>query len=386
MKKSTLLVSLVFIIIFLFWVYNSFLVNEVPREGLPRVPEEESSLTGAEELPKENTPLPEQEVVVENLTIPWGIAFLPDSDLLITERSGSLVRFDKEKGTTQVIEIDGVKHSGEGGLLGMVLHPRFNENQYLYLYLTSTQGDESVNKVVRYRYVNDMLTDEFALIEDIPGALFHNGGRMAFGPDGYLYIATGDARDPNSAQDRDSLAGKILRVTDEGVIPSDNPFNSEVYSYGHRNPQGLAWDDEGRLWSTEHGRSGVRSGLDEVNLIEKGGNYGWPDSEGDTVLPGTIGPALHSTTNITWAPASATFVNGGVFFGGLRGETLYEAVLSGDKVVELKEHFVKEFGRIRTTVLGPNGALYITTSNRDGRGAVQNGDDKVIQLDPEKLK
>lgn len=355
---------------------NNVVVPTEPIEAVdvPEVP--------VEEEPIDLTNVPERTVVAENLTIPWDVLFLPSGDLLITERSGTLVKLGNETSEVTEIPISGVRHAGEGGLLGAVLHPDFETNRYLYLYLTSTLDDDSVNTVLRYRYENDELSDETVIVENIPGALFHNGGRMAFGPDGYLYIATGDARDPQSSQDLDSLAGKLLRVTDDGGIPSDNPFGTMVYSYGHRNAQGLTWDDEGRLWSTEHGRSGAFSGLDELNLIEKGGNYGWPDSEGETVLPGTIGPALHSGADVTWAPGGAIYYDGSVFIPGLRGATLYEAVLDGADVVELREHFEGEFGRLRTILTGPDGTLYLTTSNRDGRGNVREGDDKVIRLNP----
>lgn len=187
------------------------------------------------------------------------------------------------------------------------------------------------------------------------------------------------------SQDPDTLEGTLLRLRADGSVPEDNPFGTAVYSYGHRNAQGITWDGEGRLWSTEHGRSGLFSGLDELNLVEPGGNYGWPDSEGDTVLQDTVPPALHSTARITWAPASALYFEGSVFFGGLRGETLYEAVLDGEEVVELREHFKGDFGRIRAVVLGPDDFLYITTSNRDGRGNPADGDDTIIRINPRAL-
>jgi len=311
--------------------------------------------------------------VVAGLEIPWETVFLPNGDLLVTERPGRLTRTAKSI-------IDGVKHRGEGGLLGAVLHPDFETNQWIYLYMTTGANDSLTNRVVRFRLHNDVLSDETMILENIPGAIYHDGGRMKFGPDGKLYVTTGDATQSDLAQDLHSLAGKILRMNDDGSVPSDNPFGTYVWSLGHRNPQGLAWDDRGRLWSTEHGRSGAVSGYDELNLIEKGKNYGWPVIEGPATKSGMESPALQSGADDTWAPASAAYWNGRIFFGGLRGESLYEADITVDPP-KLKQHFHTEFGRIRNVVVDPtNTYLYITTSNRDGRGKVRDGDDKVIRI------
>lgn len=337
-----------------------------------------------------STPALEIEVIAENLTIPWDIVFLSGGDLLVSERDGTIVRLNPVTKVVTEIEVPGVSHRGEGGLLGMVAHPDFTSNGYLYLYITSTLGDDpnaSVNEVVRYRFSDDTLLERKTIVGNIPGSLYHNGGRIAFGPDGYLYITTGDARVPESAENLTSLAGKILRVTSDGEIPDSNPYGTPVYAYGTRNAQGLTWDSEGNLWSTEHGRTtATQSGMDELNLIVSGGNYGWPLSEGDTVLPGTIAPIIHSGASVTWAPGSALYYDGSVFFGGLRGATLYEAVLEGTKVIELREHFKGVYGRLRTISRGPDGMLYLTTSNRDGRGKVHEGDDKIIRLDPAQFR
>lgn len=364
------------------------------------------------EIIKKSSPV---EVVAENLEIPWEVAFLPASptggpngDALITERAGKVKQITKN-GTKEVATINDVAHIGEGGLLGMVLHPDFTKGEFgrLYLYYTYSVGGEFFNKVVRYEYSvvklaifcgpddadcglpTPRLTEDKVIIDKIPANSNHNGGRLAFGPDKKLYITTGDAGSSNLAQDKNSLNGKILRVNDDGTIPEDNPFGTPVWSYGHRNPQGLAWDDQGRLWATEHGRSGAQSGLDELNLIEKGGNYGWPVIQGDEQQEGMVTPVKNSGVDVTWAPAGAAFlpadrqdVNGSVFFGGLRGETLYEYRMSEGKLIE---HFKGVYGRIRAVVLGPNGSLYITTSNRDGRGNIRAGDDKLIKIDSQVL-
>lgn len=357
-----------------FLVWSKFTANIVPSQSQPRTPE---IIT-----PSTDNKIPDQVVIVENLTIPWDVAFLPNGEMLITEREGKLIHHNPKTGENRTIPISTVLHAGEGGLLGIEIHPEFESNSLLYLYLTSSLGGDSINSVVSYKYTDGSIGDRAVIIDNIPGALFHNGGRIAFGPDGMLYIATGDARTPTSAQDINSLAGKILRIRDDGSIPDDNPFGNAVYSYGHRNPQGLTWDDSGKLWSTEHGRSGVLSGLDELNLIVKGANYGWPDSAGDTVITGTIAPVLHSGPDVTWAPASALYWDNSLFFGGLKGESLYEATIENGKVINLKTHFNKEFGRIRTIHLGLDGMFYITTSNRDGRGDIRKGDDKIIRINP----
>lgn len=321
-------------------------------------------------------------VIAENLSIPWDIVFLPDNSILVSERGGNIVRVTHG----DVYPVEGVVHTGEAGLLGMALHPDFLENNFLYLYLTTSVGEDLVNNVVRYIYRENTLTFDRVILDTIPASRFHDGGRIAFGPDGHLYVTVGDAQNEPAAQDPLSLAGSILRITDEGEIPLGNPFGNAVYSYGHRNPQGLAWDSEGRLWSTEHGRSGIRSGYDEVNLIEAGGNYGWPESEGDAVSAGTIAPAAHSSASATWAPASAVYYDSSIFFGGLRGEALYEAVLEDDEVVEVREHLSGAYGRIRTVAIGPDGNFYLTTSNRDGRGSPEDNDDRIIRVDPRQFR
>lgn len=319
------------------------------------------------------------EIIAENLRIPWAVAFLPDGNLLVTERPGTLRKIGKDG---KIYNIEGVHHSEEGGLLGMALHPRFTENHWIYLYLTITQGSEMKNRIERYAFENDQFADKKIIIENIPGALYHDGGRIAFGPDGYLYITTGDAGKSNLAQAKDSLAGKILRLDYEGAVPSDNPFNNAVWSYGHRNSQGLAWDDRGRLWATEHGRSGILSGFDELNLIEKGKNYGWPVIQGNETRAGMESPVTQSGPDETWAPAGALFWDDSIFFAGLRGEAIYEARIGEEKEISLKIHFHNEFGRLRDIVRGPDDFFYVTTSNTDDRGMSRPGDDKIIRIDP----
>lgn len=374
MKKTALFIVVVFFVIFLLYLNRNLFVRQFFS------PVESTIQQGVmtEDIPQTAHNL--IEIVADNLEIPWEVAFLPEGDILVTERPGRLLRIGSDR---QVIEVQGVYHHGEGGLLGLALHPNFEENQLIYLYLTSQVDNQIINRVERYQFSDNQLTDRKIIINDIPGAQYHDGGRIEFGPDGYLYVTTGDAGVVAEAQNKDSINGSILRVSDDGLIPQDNPFGSLVYTYGHRNPQGLAWDDQGNLWSTEHGRSGVRSGFDEVNLIIAGQNYGWPTIEGDTVNDDLVTPKIHSGANDTWAPGDIEYFKGKLFFTGLRGESIYELSIENSIITDIKKHFTSEFGRLRAIRLGPDGYLYITTSNRDDRGDIQEGDDKLIKINPQ---
>jgi glucose/arabinose dehydrogenase len=333
-------------------------------------------------------------IIVTGLDTPWAIDFASDGRIFITERSGR-VRIVKngqlldEPWTT----ID-VAPGGESGLLGLALDPDFQNNGLIYLsYTYVNQDGSSTNRLVR------MWDDQSSgkgildrtLVDEVQGASNHDGGRLRFGPDNKLYWTIGDAQDPDLAQDISSLNGKILRLNPDGTVPQDNPFpNSFVYSYGHRNPQGLAWQSgTGRLYSTEHGPSGFQgSGQDEVNFIEAGKNYGWPIIYGDKTREDMVSPVIQSESSETWAPAGATFVVGGLWDGsllfvGLRGQTLYRLTLDNNdplKVLSFERLLVGEYGRMRDVVQGPDNAIYILTSNRDGRGRPSEGDDKLLRL------
>jgi len=365
-----ILLFLAALLLFLFWgkIRSSVFAprQTLPANGIKLTPEQSSSQ--------------DIEVIAQNLDIPWEIVFLPNGDLLVTERSGKLLKIGSE--TKVIKEIEGVKHIGEGGLLGLTLHPNFSVNNFIYLYSTTQDSNGITNRVERYRFSNDTLSERKVVLEKIKGSSNHDGGRIAFGPDRYLYITTGDAESPNLAQDKNSLNGKILRIKDDGSIPEDNPFGNAVYSLGHRNPQGLAWDKNGTLWETEHGPSGIQTGNDEVNLITKGGNYGWPTIKGNQTKEGLIPPIIESGSKDTWAPSGMAYYNGSLFFSGLRGEALYEVKIRNGNKLDLFTHFKQEFGRIRAVVLGPDGYLYLSTSNRDGRGQVREGDDKIIKINP----
>jgi len=249
------------------------------------------------------------ETVAENLEVPWAIAFAPDGRIFVTERIGQLRVIENgvlNPEPIKILNVGGI----EGGLLGIALDPNFEENHYIYLYYTYNDFLSTFNKLSRFTESDNKLSDERVLLDKIPGGPFHDGGRIKFGPDGKLYVTTGEAGNRALAQDLDSLGGKILRINSDGTIPDDNPFDSPVYSFGHRNPQGIDWDPvTGKLVSTEHGPSGERGfAHDEVNVIEAGKNYGWPDIVGDETKSELISPLLH-TGDKTWAPSGATFYN-----------------------------------------------------------------------------
>lgn len=334
---------------------------------------------------------PLTEVLAENLSVPWDLVFLPNGDILFTERDGVVkhLYLSTDQHVQTVATIDAVRQTSEGGLHGIALHPDFQKNRYIYLYYTyAGSNGRSLNRVSRFSFQNDTLSNETIILDEIPGAQNHDGGRIRFGDDGYLYVTTGDAQEPSLAQNINSIAGKLLRMTDEGEPAPENPFGNLVYSYGHRNSQGITWDNMGNLWSTEHGPSspiGADCCRDEINLIKPGKNYGWPEITGDQTASGMVSPAFQSGPDTVWAPASVAYIDGSLYFGGLRGSALYQAVVRDEEVLEVFPHFEDQFGRIRGVTLGPDNMLYITTSNRDGRGIPKTGDDKIIRVNPSKL-
>lgn len=368
LKIKILSASIVLVLILAFFSYD-FVKHIIPYFFQP-----------TKSAAKANINSPHPEMILQNLTVPWELVFLPDGDLLVTERPGRLRRHGK---LNQSISVPGIAEIGEGGLLGMALDPDFINNHYLYLYRTTRKKGQLMNEIVRYTYKNNQLTHQSIILSNIPAARFHNGGRILFGPDDYLYVTTGDALFPSLAQDKQSLAGKVLRITKEGKPAPNNPFNSPVYSFGHRNPQGLAFDSHGQLWETEHGQSAN----DEVNLIESGENYGWPVIQGNEKKAGMKGPILTSGANETWAPGGIAISNDRIFFAGLRGQALYEAKLNPktNSIESLIRHYPKLYGRIRHVVLAPDGYLYFLTSNQDGRGWPAKQDDKIFRIHPNAL-
>ena len=321
------------------------------------------------------------ETVLDNLKNPWELEFAPDGTIFFTERDGKLWVIDNESTLHLVAEFS-ASNTVEGGLLGLELDPDYENNHFLYLYQTYLDIPTHQNKVVRYTVNNNQLTDELILIDKIPGALWHDGGRIKFGPDEMLYITTGDATNANLSQDTASLAGKILRINSDGTVPSDNPFNSPVFSYGHRNPQGLAWNENGILVSSEHGPSGERGyAHDEINVIERGKNYGWPLIVGDSNDIVYTNPILHSG-DITWAPSGLLYYysdripewKGKFLVATLRGEhvMVLDLDLENGVVNSAEKIFQGDYGRIRNLVQSPDGDVFMLTSNND--------DDKILQI------
>ncbi len=331
------------------------------------------------------------EDVAVNLEVPWSLSFFSDDEALLTERRGVVKYVDFKSNRVELVGSFNVAAVGESGLLGVATRNNGRRVE-AYFYYTYAFGEDLRNRVVRIIF-NGSLSDEMVIVDGIEGASIHDGGRIRFGPDGMLYITTGDAARGKLSQNLNSLAGKILRVKPDGRVPDDNPFqNSLVYSFGNRNPQGIDWHPvNGLLYSTEHGPSGENGWFahDEVNLIKPGGNYGWPYVIGAANDPRFIDPILHSGDE-TWAPSGCSFHSGkaveewrnNLLFGALRGQHIHRVVIGNEphQVIMHEKLFVEKFGRVRDVVEGPGGSLYILTSNRDGRGIPREKDDKIIKI------
>lgn len=350
------------------------------------------------------------ETVATGLEVPWGFAWMPNGDMLFTERPGRVRLLEKGKlRPDPVFVVPDVEPSSESGLMDISVHPNFATNSFVYL-AYAYRADGKQVKVVRYKYAKGRnpngsegaptLTEPKTIIDNIPGAPNHAGTRARFGPDGKLYVTTGDSTDWNLAQNNNSLAGKTLRLNDDGTVPKDNPFvgkegyRPEIWTTGHRNAQGLAWQPgSGLMFQTEHGPSqfeGRGGGADEVNIVEAGKNYGWPTIYGKMTQEGMVSPLLEYTP--ACAPASGAFYNGdklpqfkgNFFLGCLRGARIIRIVLDGRKVVSQEDLLSGNLGRIREIGQGPDGYLYFSTSNRDGRGSPAADDDRIMRLIPSK--
>ena len=321
------------------------------------------------------------DVIVDGLNNPWEIVFGPNGDTYFTERDGRIWKMS-ESGVANVIYTFPKSGSVEGGTLGLALHPEFEENKKIYVYQTNLELEFYQNKVFSFEVDENTLSNKQLILDGIPGAPWHDGGRIMFGPDQKLYISTGDAINPELSQDLSSLAGKILRINSDGTIPNDNPFDSSpVFSYGHRNPQGLAWSPDGLFVSSEHGPSGeLGYGHDEINVILKGKNYGWPNVVGNSFDTKFVNPLIHSGES-TWAPSGMVFFDsekisdftGKFLIGTLRGEHLMVLDIANDgSMISSEKMFDGEFGRIRTAEISPDGNLYLLTANGNN--------DKIIRI------
>lgn len=312
--------------------------------------------------------------VITDLAAPWSIAFLTEDLALMSERDSARILRAERAGTgwqvAPLTTVPGVSASGEGGLMGLAVAP---DGDSVYAMFTSATD----NRVVRMAWDGNGLGEPQPILTGLPRNSYHNGGRIAFGPDGNLYVPAGDAGQAERAQDTASLAGKILRVTPDGAIPGDNPIpGSPVWSWGHRNVQGLAWDDEGRLWASEFGAKDY----DELNIIEPGGNYGWPIVEGPSDNPDLIAPVAWWSPTATASPSGIAISDGAVWVATLRGQTLYQVPITDSGAGEPIAWFTDEYGRLRDVVAAPGGGLWLLTNNTDGRGDPRAGDDRVIGL------
>lgn len=339
------------------------------------------------------------ETFVIGLEVPWAFAWLPNGDMLVTERPGRVRIIEKGKLRAEpVFTVPDVEPTGESGLMDISLHPDFAKNGFVYLTYSYNQDGKQV-KVVRYKYADGKFTEPKTIVDHVPGTALHSGMRCRFGPDGKLYVTTGDSTDWNLAQKTDSLAGKTLRLNDDGTIPNDNPFvgktgyRPEIWTLGNRNAQGIAFQPgSGLAFETEHGPSsfeGKGSGGDEVNILEAGKNYGWPEIHHTQTREGMVSPLLEYSP--ACAPGSAMFYNGSAFpefkgnffFGCLRGTRIIRVILDGRKVVSQENLLENTYGRIREMEQGPDGYIYFSTSNRDGRGSPAKDDDRIMRLVPE---
>ncbi|MEU6079728.1 PQQ-dependent sugar dehydrogenase [Streptomyces sp. NPDC047108] len=321
-----------------------------------------------------------ERTVATGLKSPWGLAALPDGDLLVSSRDdGTIFQVSAESGKkTELGSVPGVSAAGEGGLLGLAIAPTFGEDHFIYAYLTT----ESDNRIVRMVHdeekpAGSKLGAPDTVLKGIPKGVIHNGGRIAFGPDRMLYAGTGESGDEGLAQDKKSLGGKILRMTPDGEPVHGNPdADSVIYSYGHRNVQGLAWDADKRLWAAEFGQNT----WDELNLIQPGKNYGWPEVEGKDSKPGYVDPVEQWTTDQA-SPSGIAYVKGSIWMAGLRGERLWRIPLAGTKPVADPQSFLDgRYGRLRTVLADGSDGLWLVTSETDGRGSPAAGDDRILQL------
>lgn len=397
MSKKWIILSIILIALIAFWLLgglDSILARTIFAPDYEPAPVEEPAVEEPEEVDVvEEVPAEIEEVMYstadleykvevigEGLEIPWEILPLPDGRILVTERPGRIVLL----GVGEIYRVQGVEHTGEAGLLGIDKSPDFAFDNHIFLHYTYRSGNQLLNRVSRFVLKDETLIDETYILDKIPGARFHNGGRIKFGPDGKLYITTGDAQEPSLSQNLDSIAGKILRINADGTIPEDNPIDgSPVFAYGLRNPQGMSWHTvSGDLFVSDHGPSSQ----DEVNHILPGKNYGWPNVTCTESAEGYEDPVV-CYSEYTLAPSGAAFLpwdnleESPLYVAGLRGNMIMRLDLDDEGNLIRQEQMFTEFGRIRTIVYF-DGSFYVATNNRDGRGVPKENDDKIIKITP----
>jgi glucose/arabinose dehydrogenase len=312
---------------------------------------------------------PRARVIVSNLAAPWGLVPLKDGSFLISERDARKIIRVTDGSTSLVTTIEEADPAGEGGLLGLAIT---KDEKTAFAYYTAAND----NRIVSMSWNGRELGTPKVILKGIPKGVIHNGGRMVIGPDGYLYVGTGESGSRGLAQDKDSLGGKILRLRLDGRPAPGNPFNNEVYSYGHRNVQGLAFDDKGRLWASEFGQNR----WDELNLIDKGDDYGWPVVEGSGNVRGMTNPKVVWRTSDA-SPSGLAYWQGDLWMAGLRGQRLWQIPLDGTKTGDPIAHFKGEYGRLRSVAVAVDGkSLLLTNSNTDGRGDPAKGDDHLFRI------
>jgi glucose/arabinose dehydrogenase len=318
--------------------------------------------------------------IATGLDMPWGLAFLPDGSALISGRASGEIRHVPAGGgqARPVGTVPGVAQSAEGGLLGLATSPRFAQDRTVFAYVSSSPS----NRVVALRIADDVRSFRVqrTVLDGIGTANRHHGGRLRFGPDGNLWIATGDAFDPPVAPDRNNLNGKVLRIRPDGSIPPDNPFGTPVYSYGHRNVQGLTFGPDGTAYAAELGLNA----WDEVNVIARGADYGWPAAEGPDGAGGTR-PVFWFTPEEA-SPSGVAYAGGALWMAGLRGQRLWRMpVEDGERAGDPVAYYQGEYGRLRTVEVAPDGALWVTTSNTDratlGGEESRDGDDRILRIE-----
>lgn len=312
--------------------------------------------------------------IVDGLDVPWGIAFLGSGDALVSERnSGRILRVTPAGKVSTVGEVPGVAAPsgiGEGGLLGIALAP--GDETSLFVFHTSEADD----RIVRFDLADGKLGDAETVLSGIESSTHHHGGRLLFDSDGMLFVSTGDGEQSDLAQDRDALNGKILRIRPDGRAAPGNPYDNRTWTYGHRNIEGLAFDADGRLWATEFGDKEA----DELNLITKGGNYGWPTVEGRSDNEKFVAPKAIWSPTSSCSPAGVAITRSTAFVGALQGQCLFSVPLDGTTAGEPVAHFAETYGRIRSVDVAPDGALWVTTSNTDGRQTPGKDDDKILRV------